>query len=113
MRRRVLVSLFRFVFLAEFGVIAYLVKSKAVAQQPQGMSLGVVPQRTKLSTNPIVPPASRFDWSTEESADYKTYLANLRAIGCPEETVRDIIIAAVDKLLASRSRAIAAKRIAE
>ena len=33
------------------------------------------------------------DWTSVESQDYREYIANLRAIGCPEETVRDIIIA--------------------
>ncbi|MCX8090501.1 MAG: hypothetical protein N3I86_06120 [Verrucomicrobiae bacterium] len=47
-------------------------------------------------------PAQPFDWRMVESADYKQYIANLRAIGCPEETIRDIIIADVNKLFASR-----------
>jgi len=42
------------------------------------------------------------DWRMVESEDYKRYIANLRAIGCPEETIRDIIIADVNKLFASR-----------
>ena len=42
------------------------------------------------------------DWQMVESEDYKNYIANLRAIGCPEETIRDIIIADVNKLFAAR-----------
>lgn len=34
-------------------------------------------------------------WSQVESADYPTYVKNLRALGCPEETIRDIITADV------------------
>ena len=48
-----------------------------------------------------------------ESADYKMYIANLREIGCPEETVRDIIVADVDKLLASRNRMATPRRPAQ
>ena len=44
----------------------------------------------------------KFDWRAVESADYRKYIENLRAIGCPEETIRDIIIADVNKLFASR-----------
>ena len=40
----------------------------------------------------------RFSWERVEAADYKEYIANLRAIGCPEETIRDIIIADVNKM---------------
>lgn len=51
-------------------------------------------------------PAMRFDWRMVESEDYKQYIANLRAIGCPEETIRDIIVADVNKLFASRRQAL-------
>jgi LysM repeat protein len=39
-----------------------------------------------------------FDWSQVESEDYTSYIENLRRIGCPEETIRDIIVADVDDL---------------
>jgi RNA polymerase sigma factor (sigma-70 family) len=54
---------------------------------------------------PTNAPAKVFDWQTVESADYKAYIANLRAIGCPEETLRDIIRADVKKLFDARARA--------
>src|SRR5882724_11186316 len=43
-----------------------------------------------------------FSWQEVESADYPAYVANLRAIGCPEQTIRDIIIADVNALYARR-----------
>src|SRR5215831_1795406 len=43
-----------------------------------------------------------FSWSQVESDDYPTYIANLREIGCPEQTIRDIIIADVNVLYARR-----------
>jgi hypothetical protein len=46
------------------------------------------------------------DWRSIESSDYPTYIANLREIGCPEETIRDIILADVNKLYAARRRAL-------
>lgn len=39
-----------------------------------------------------------------ESADYRAYIANLRAIGCPEQTIRDLIRADVNQLFESRAR---------
>lgn len=47
-------------------------------------------------------PAPSFRWSQLESINYFTYVANLRAIGCPEQTVRDILSADVDSLYARR-----------
>src|SRR5688572_5360086 len=58
---------------------------------------------TSVVTNEVV---DKFTWHNLESSDYKVYIANLRAAGCPEETIRDIIIADVDKLFASRFTAL-------
>jgi hypothetical protein len=46
-----------------------------------------------------------FSWREVESADYPTYIANLRDIGCPDQTIRDIIIADVNAMF-SRRRAL-------
>ena len=43
-----------------------------------------------------------FTWESVESGDYLTYIENLRSIGCPEETIRDIIGADVNKLYEQR-----------
>lgn len=51
-----------------------------------------------------LPGAAALDWRIVESEDYKKYIANLRAIGCPEETIRDIIIADVNKLFEARKK---------
>lgn len=43
-----------------------------------------------------------FTWQQVESEDYLTYVANLRVIGCPEQTIRDIIIADVNAVYARK-----------
>jgi len=43
-----------------------------------------------------------FSWQEVESDDYQTFIANLRGISCPEQTIRDIIIADVNSLYARR-----------
>jgi hypothetical protein len=43
-----------------------------------------------------------FNWSQLESEDYRAYVANLRAIGCPAATVRDVIVADVQDLFSRR-----------
>ena len=47
---------------------------------------------------PVVP------WRLIASADYRQYIANLRAVGCPEWLVRDIIVADIDDLYEQKSR---------
>ena len=50
--------------------------------------------------------SSRFTWYSLEGRDYKTYIANLRTIGCPNETIQDIIIAAVNRDYQAREAAL-------
>jgi hypothetical protein len=50
----------------------------------------------------IVNQSNAFNWSQLESTDYRQYIANLRAIGCPEVTLKDIIMTDVMRLYAQR-----------
>jgi hypothetical protein len=43
-----------------------------------------------------------FTWNEIESEDYPTYITNLRDIGCPESTIRDIILAEVNQWFTRR-----------
>jgi hypothetical protein len=45
-----------------------------------------------------------FHWAKLESSDYRIYIKNLREVGCPEATIRDMIRAEVDELFAERVR---------
>ena len=59
-----------------------------------------------IVTNTVtVGATNEFRWAQLESEDYRAYITRLRAIGCPEQTIRDIIIADIDKLLAPRMQA--------
>jgi hypothetical protein len=49
---------------------------------------------------------NQITWDQLESEDYRTYIERLRSINCPEQTIRDIIIADLDKLLAPQFHAI-------
>ena len=69
----------------------------------------LVPKATTAEPAAAAPVASsqKFDWRLVESEDYRKYIANLRAIGCPEETIRDIITADVNKLYESKRKELA------
>src|SRR5580765_6280547 len=45
----------------------------------------VIPGETSFVTN-------RFQWRQLESTNYDELVANLRAVGCPERTIRDILV---------------------
>ena len=71
------------------------------------LSSGPAPMMRSRAASPVGPlsnsaPAvtfvtNRFHWRQIESRDYDRYIANLRAVGCPEATLRDIVIADVRK----------------
>ena len=66
------------------------------------------PAQVQAKTNPgpsrtqVVVRRHGFTWNEIESADFPTYIKNLRDIGCPEHTIRDIIVAEVDDLFSDR-----------
>ncbi len=62
-----------------------------VAQATAGQSKGNVQLRRQF-----------FSWRDLESDDYAAFIANLRDIDCPEQTIRDIIIADVNALYARK-----------
>ncbi|MDB6053602.1 MAG: hypothetical protein JWN25_1125 [Verrucomicrobiales bacterium] len=45
---------------------------------------------------------NQFRWSQIESSDYHAYISNLQAIGCPPQTIKDIIITDIMKVYSSR-----------
>jgi hypothetical protein len=49
-------------------------------------------------------PHSRSDWAAIRSQDWKQFVKNLRATGCPEDTVDDIIFTEVNASYAARWR---------
>lgn len=59
-----------------------------------------------IQTQQVFVVTNDFDWRQLESEDYKTYITRLRSIGCPEQTIRDIIISDLDKLMAPTVRSI-------
>jgi hypothetical protein len=56
---------------------------------------------TVIRTNTIIR-RQNFLWGDLESDDYVTFIDNLRLIGCPEATIRDIIVADVNQLFTAR-----------
>ena len=61
--------------------------------------------RTIKPTPGVVVRRQFFTWGEVESDDFRKYIANLRAINCPEATIRDLIVAEVDELYTQRRAA--------
>src|SRR5262245_20069107 len=84
------------------GWLAYT--ARLARQHPPPESSG--PESDDLTRQAIepLPPTRTLRWSDIESTEYRTYIANLRNIGCPEPTIRDILIADVHSFYLLRYR---------
>jgi len=77
------------------GTLAWLAKRRAASGSEPGLTtVKDAPRSAASKAAPVAQiadpakPAPPIDWQMVESEDYKKYIANLRAIGCPEETIR-------------------------
>jgi hypothetical protein len=89
------------------GGLMFLLLSKrdsAFPYHPVVMPITGPPTNGVSAVAPVPSPAvfQPFRWAQLESGDYRAYIKNLRAIGCPEPTVRAIVIADVHALYSSK-----------
>ncbi|MBA4147625.1 MAG: hypothetical protein H0X66_05880 [Verrucomicrobia bacterium] len=99
--------------LALLGAVGYFAKNRpapgveiAIQETTQPNSPTTVQTPGKRVITVTNNTETQFDWRAVESVDYKEYIANLRSVGCPEETIRDIIVADVNKMFESRRKAL-------
>jgi hypothetical protein len=81
-------------------------------EQSNGVSPAneISPASPEPVTPQIITVTNQLTWAQLESEDYRAYIQRLRSIGCPEQTIRDIIIADLDKLIAPRVQSIYGRR---
>lgn len=79
---------------------------KSLAHTPTLAGRNIVSEPSG-STQPLL------DWSQVEAPDYPTYIRNLRAIGVPERTIRDMVTADVRQMFASERAEILAPGYSE
>lgn len=108
--------------LLNVGLASYLLNRRPAvnSESPKASGLPPVPSPVAFS-GPVTsetPDATASDvptihWSEVESTDYRQYIANLRALGIPEQVVRDIIVTDVNQLYTKRAREIWQPRVTE
>jgi len=84
------------------GIGWYVTSTPSQPQVAQSVGTNTNKVVSTRIRNSVVVRAQNFTWQEVESDDYVTYINNLRTIGCPEVTIRDIIIADVNQLYARR-----------
>ena len=60
------------------------------------------PAETNLTAAQPVLAQKKFGWEQIESDEYKTYLDSLRAVGCPEDKIRYIVITDINELFSKK-----------
>ena len=97
------------------GVLFFLVQQpkSRLARMEQGAA-ATAPTNAAQAALPILQEVmmvtNQFQWAQLESEDYHEYIARLRGVGCPESTIRDIIVADLDKLMAPEIQALYNRR---
>lgn len=76
----------------------------ALAPKQPGVKARAIGQREIFRPRRAVVVAARPPWSELESEDYAEYARNLRRVGCPEKTVRDILVADISHTLREQLR---------
>jgi hypothetical protein len=111
MKHKALLALFLISLAINIGLgFRLLRRPAAVPEPPRVETLSSPKTFTAQSTAGLVQPAvtssdsNRFTWQSIESPDYKQYAANLRSIGCPEGTLRDILRADVNQLYEEKKK---------
>jgi hypothetical protein len=109
MRQPKLTTILLLVNLGLLGLVLYLGKLLSGVQSLDPEPLAVQNPRVKTRIVTVVE-TNGFHWGQLESEDYRTYIERLRAIGCPDQTIHDIIIADVDRLLAPQLHSLMPRR---
>ncbi|MCC7374763.1 MAG: hypothetical protein IT581_08905 [Verrucomicrobiales bacterium] len=69
------------------------------------LTLAPVEKSPLIESSATTPVSVPFRWCEVESSDYRFYLANLRATGCPEPTIADIIAADIHAMYETKRKA--------
>lgn len=98
------------------GLLIHRATSTAPAPVPRIPRLPVVTPPADISVPETNAPAAApqsveadFHWAELAAEDFKVYRDNLRAVGCPEATVRDIILSEINERFLQQRRALMAE----
>ncbi|HTD85893.1 MAG TPA: hypothetical protein VK850_04895 [Candidatus Binatia bacterium] len=87
-----------YILMNEPGTTRYVKQTKVVTNIQTQIAV-----RKLNATNLLAAIANRpASWSSLESTNYYAYMANLRNFGCPEETIKDIILTDIAKVYARK-----------
>lgn len=77
---------------------SHLAKPPALARTIVRSEAQSVPERAPGEPSGVVTNQILFQWAQLESGDYRVYVANLRAVHCPERIIQDLIFHDLERL---------------
>lgn len=100
-----------FLLVANLGLLIYLIQlrfgpPRSAPADQVALAHAAQSARDRAARPAVNVVTNAFRWQQLESEDYRAYIERLREIGCPEQTIRDIIISDLDKLFSPRLRAL-------
>lgn len=114
---RLIVVLLALNFALFAGILGYFLKTQlnvpvapAASEDSAEAGASAKKQPEPPADKIVVLVTNEIRWAQLESEDYATYIQRLRAAGCPEQTIRDIIIADLDKMMAPEVQALYGRR---
>ena len=105
--------LIAFLLMLNAALGGYILSLKSETPEAPPRRFQAAPPQTSKSQPPrerVQVVTNQFHWAQLETEDYREYIERLRSIGCPEETIRDIVIADLEKLMSARVQEINGKR---
>lgn len=114
MKSRYLIILSVGANIALLGYLGYLSLGQGSADGEGGLGSGGATVVTNVVTNFVSGTAQNaslsLDWETIRAEDLREYIGNLRTIGCPEATIRDIIAGRIRRRFATQRRELYQRR---
>lgn len=97
------------------GLVSRQALGRSASQAPSDLASATSPSNVAAAPPPggagpkpsVRPAGHTFDWRHVESPEYRRYIENLRAVGCPEDKVRQIVLADIHELFDRRRLQIA------
>ena len=95
---------------AKTNPVARALQPAPVAKTNAAVSTNRAPAVTATDSNVVALPtlpkpaftSKKFSWQDVESDAYRTYIESLRAVGCPDDKIRTIVVADVNELFDKR-----------
>lgn len=98
-------------FMMNLALLAALIVLWQGRREQPALTVSATSVQALRKSNKVKTPAAKaaaFHWRLLDAPDFTTFVKNLRAIGCPELTIRDIVVGELMEIYEEKRQAVAA-----